>query len=678
MKTHLLLVLSIGFCINATAQNKLHAVKQDLTNSQTNKVDNDIVSLPTVHKKPAITSVNSQRAITKTKFTSSWNPNTLLVSESNCLTANQATGLVMFTHRISKDWAPTGVNSGFIQCTYTTNYGTTWDSLLQVQDQTNLCRYPSGAIFNPTSNTTPGSAFGVVTGPITNGGTVNGWIGNFFANSKLDKTTTNTPAIKLNATAGVGKQWFARVAIQSTDNKVIVTGGLYGGDPGSASATAASNAYRGATINIAKPSGNTFTWALDSIKPSFKTNPTAKNNEALTSVLTAWSKDGATGYMVFIGVDAAATGTKLGYQPIVYKTTNGNSSPIVWTKMASYDYSSIPSIKAKLYASSVVGSGTYTQTGPKKAWYSQGDGMDAVVDINGNLHIVCVVASGATTSVDSLDYTYNPALPAGGAAGSGGISYIYDTYTTSTGWSALLIDSLKCLPANANSPFIDKTTSTKFIVDARIQVSASTDGSHLFYMWMDSDPTAVSGENAIPDIYGRGWNISSSYATPTTQFTFDGINYYMFTSNIALVSGTTFKIPTTVSASRDGSGDVALPFDHYFVSGIQFDESQFTILTPVVTTGAEELAQNGNVTISQNYPNPFSKATSIDITLKEAANVSIEVYNAVGQKVILGNPEKLNSGTHTLTIDGSKLTNGVYFYTVKAGDTVVTRKMIVQ
>jgi hypothetical protein len=663
MKKILLFVLSIANIISITAQNHLKAVKQDITNSQNATIDADQIGF---YSTAQTKSIVSNRAVSTKKIGSSWNAFTATFSMPKCLTANQATNTIMFTHRISKGWAATNVNSGFIQSTFSIDGGTTWDSVLHVQQQSpNLCRYPSGAIFNPTGNTTPGNAFAVVAGPITNNGTTPAWTGNYFASTQLNKANNNQ-VIKLNATPGVGKQSFARIGIQATDNKVIVNGGLY---INAAGTTAVAQGFRGISINYGTKSGTSFTWAVDSIKPSFM-KPAAGNNYVISSPLSAWSKDGAIGYVVFSGVESGATGTKQSFQPIVYKTTNGNAAKPTWTKMASYDFSSLPAINSKLVNSRNNGS----LTGPKKAFYAISNGMDALVDGSGNLHIVCTILSGSSTHADSLDYAFS-------AVAGVGFTYMYDTYTTSSGgWCALLIDSLKCIQATTNSPLSTVAAPVgPFTIDARLQASKSTDGTHIFYIWLDSDPTAASGENALPDIFARGWNLSTNKSTPTSQFTYDGLSYLLFASNITLVNGTKFTIPCTISSARAGDGVVDSTFDHYFVSGIEFTESQFTnINTGCLSTGIADDTENEKLSISQNYPNPFNKSTSIDITLKETNSVSIEVYNAIGQNVIVQNSEKVSAGTHTFTIDCSKLTAGVYFYTVKAGDATVTRKMIVQ
>ncbi|OFY47472.1 MAG: hypothetical protein A2W85_02065 [Bacteroidetes bacterium GWF2_41_31] len=81
--------------------------------------------------------------------------------------------------------------------------------------------------------------------------------------------------------------------------------------------------------------------------------------------------------------------------------------------------------------------------------------------------------------------------------------------------------------------------------------------------------------------------------------------------------------------------------------------------------------------ISQNYPNPFSGKTYIEVILNEASNVTLEVYTLTGQKVAMSDYGFKTTGSHNLTIDGSQLTTGVYFYTVTAGESKVTRKMMV-
>ncbi len=78
----------------------------------------------------------------------------------------------------------------------------------------------------------------------------------------------------------------------------------------------------------------------------------------------------------------------------------------------------------------------------------------------------------------------------------------------------------------------------------------------------------------------------------------------------------------------------------------------------------------------QNYPNPFNPQTKIQFTLPKAGNVSLIVYNVVGEEVAQLVNEFKNSGNFEYTFDSAGLSSGVYFYTLKTADFVSTKKMI--
>jgi hypothetical protein len=233
----------------------------------------------------------------------------------------------------------------------------------------------------------------------------------------------------------------------------------------------------------------------------------------------------------------------------------------------------------------------------------------------------------------------------------------------------MLIDSLKTITADANSPFTNATA--KLTIDARIQISRSTDGTHIFYLWMDSDPTAAGGENAAPDLFGKGLNVTTGGIAPTTQFTFDGGNYYMYASNITLVNGTNYSIPSSVSTSRDGSGDGLMPFNHYYVSGIQFKETDF-----VVATGINE---NTNAALSFSlFPNPVAANTNLTFTVANKGNVTIKVYDITGQLVSVVTSQDYAAGSHSINLNVEKLNSGIYFVNMTTANGTASKKMIIK
>jgi hypothetical protein len=80
--------------------------------------------------------------------------------------------------------------------------------------------------------------------------------------------------------------------------------------------------------------------------------------------------------------------------------------------------------------------------------------------------------------------------------------------------------------------------------------------------------------------------------------------------------------------------------------------------------------------LSQNYPNPFNPSTTIKYSVPELSFVTIKIYDVLGSEVaILVNEEK-PIGTYEINWNAENLSSGVYFYQLKAGSFVDTKKMI--
>lgn len=79
----------------------------------------------------------------------------------------------------------------------------------------------------------------------------------------------------------------------------------------------------------------------------------------------------------------------------------------------------------------------------------------------------------------------------------------------------------------------------------------------------------------------------------------------------------------------------------------------------------------------QNYPNPFNPVTTISYSIPKISQVELEVYDIVGREIAILVNEIKDQGNYKVTFDASKLNSGIYFYTIKAGDFVSTKKLIV-
>ncbi|XWN38420.1 MAG: T9SS type A sorting domain-containing protein [Balneola sp.] len=80
--------------------------------------------------------------------------------------------------------------------------------------------------------------------------------------------------------------------------------------------------------------------------------------------------------------------------------------------------------------------------------------------------------------------------------------------------------------------------------------------------------------------------------------------------------------------------------------------------------------------LKQNYPNPFNPSTNIEYSLPEQTNVTLTIYNMLGQKVATLVNETLAAGTYSQTWDASSVSSGVYFYRLKAGSKIFTKRML--
>jgi len=96
----------------------------------------------------------------------------------------------------------------------------------------------------------------------------------------------------------------------------------------------------------------------------------------------------------------------------------------------------------------------------------------------------------------------------------------------------------------------------------------------------------------------------------------------------------------------------------------------------IVTSVADTKEVPTAFSLSQNYPNPFNPSTEIRFTIPEESGVNLTVYNFLGQKVVTLVNKELPSGTYNTRFDASKYSSGVYFYTLKTNNYIMTKKMI--
>ena len=80
--------------------------------------------------------------------------------------------------------------------------------------------------------------------------------------------------------------------------------------------------------------------------------------------------------------------------------------------------------------------------------------------------------------------------------------------------------------------------------------------------------------------------------------------------------------------------------------------------------------------LSQAYPNPFNPTTTMTLTMPVSGNITVEVYNLLGQSITTLTSGYKEAGTYNLIWDATDAASGVYFITLSASDTRLTQKVL--
>lgn len=164
-------------------------------------------------------------------------------------------------------------------------------------------------------------------------------------------------------------------------------------------------------------------------------------------------------------------------------------------------------------------------------------------------------------------------------------------------------------------------------------------GEHAFYVYACTDPTTVINAR------GNWWGVADSTAIE------DLIRHQADLSSAPLV-------------------DFA-----------EFAESAFEIGNPVGILEPVESDVPSAFTLMQNYPNPFNLSTKIEFTLGVPGDVEVTIYDILGRNIRELASGYYPAGSHTIQFDGTDnrdipLPSGMYFYVVRTGDFVESKKMI--
>ncbi len=657
------------------------------------------------------------------RFTGSMNMYGVLLSESKPLQYDDELNAVTFVHRKSITYVPSplpssaGANSGVLVSMISQNWGAHWDSTMIYNDNNNWARYPQGGILKGSgpasaSNTNIANALIVATAPITPAG--GGWTGNVFVSKNLGSGTYNNIQSQSSQTfvansppytawAGLpAKMHFVREGFQSTDDgKIRAIGIITDGDP--------SSAVRGARMVTGSFVSGNIAWVTDSIIPPVRPNIAGGGRMLAYPTGMAWSEDGQTGYVWFIGAHLAivgdTTGANIGYQPIIARSIDAGGS---WT-WQSIDFNH-PSFKAPVLDHI---ESTAANPGLTVPYFNFWEGMSGVVDSLRNLHLVSmVVRSPAANDPDSVNY-YQKYVNYDGETyfyphEPGSRPYLYDFHgggPNASGFKVMLIDSLSTegpsdqpngdgYAANPWAPVL-ADNNVKIPVDCRIQASRSADGRYIIYSWAETDTVYTTNNigymkwNVFPNVKARMFDTKTNFLSPTEvnvsklqdangnlKIANKSYNHYISQKcavdlQASFFPNIVFKVPHTVSFNS--SLDPEVPATHLYASvPLEFQRTNM-----IIDTLALRSPEPNGLSNSFLYPNPATNNAFLATDLSSASIIKISITTVLGQ-VVKNLETKSPAGGNTIGIDLSGLSKGIYLVNIDADKAWSTKKLIVE
>ena len=156
--------------------------------------------------------------------------------------------------------------------------------------------------------------------------------------------------------------------------------------------------------------------------------------------------------------------------------------------------------------------------------------------------------------------------------------------------------------------------------------------------------------------------------TQTPSIAFDSEGKFFGTTNF---SGSTMSNLISIDKST-GVGTV-------------IGSTGFSLVSGLIMKGEVIVGINENTTpqtpsdyaLMQNYPNPFNPSTKISWQSPIAGHQTLKVYDVLGNEVAILIDEYRNAGSYDVDFNASEIPSGVYFYQLKSGSFVQTRKMLV-
>jgi hypothetical protein len=280
--------------------------------------------------------------------------------------------------------------------------------------------------------------------------------------------------------------------------------------------------------------------------------------------------------------------------------------------------------------------------------YEKGDEFvsyqgDIIVDNDGFVHLITGVTDTTTDN-------------------NTGRNAIIEVYETATGWDAKVIAEL-----GTESDLTDWSYGTLNQSGYSTFLAKAPEGNVYAAQWAVG---STESNNVVVDLYYSTRSGAAEW-TPAVNLT----------NTLTITEDLSHMAPYM---SADGN-------DNYtFFSGYAYDETGAVppndagrtvfYVTPVQIVVSDVNDTDPSVVksfeLGQNYPNPFNPSTKISYTISEKSNVVLKVFDMLGREVATLVNNTQEAGSYSINFDASKLSSGMYVYSLKSGSFSATKKMM--
>lgn len=172
------------------------------------------------------------------------------------------------------------------------------------------------------------------------------------------------------------------------------------------------------------------------------------------------------------------------------------------------------------------------------------------------------------------------------------------------------------------------------------------------------------GGSAFSDIYAQRVNSNGS-----TQWT---------TNDVAVCSAPGSQVFEAIVGDGAGGAIIAWTDTRSLADpgDIYAQQVNNNGLLGVITSVARKENSPQRFTLSQNYPNPFNPSTKIEFQIPNVSQVSVKVFDLLGREVAVLVNEHLSAGSYETEWNATSFASDVYYYQMRAGDFVQTKKLL--